>query len=866
MAPSFSSFSRDDNGETILSLSFKSNVSSDRPPDSPKYASCPIPSPCRDSAASLHLAGNVDKILIHSARLAGTLNPSLSRLRSLQILSLFDNNLTGGIPDEFAAIGTLFKLNLSRNHFSGSIPDFIGDWPSLRLLDLGGNSFSGGIPANLFRNCFKTRFVSFSHNKLSGPVPTSIANCLNLDGIDFSFNNLSGGFPPQICSPPAINFVSLRSNSLSGTVADKIGGCRSVQFIDLSGNLFSGEAPFGLLALSNLSYFNVSSNDFNGKIPGLGTCSQNLEYIDASRNDLSGEIDSGIAGCKGLTLLDLAFNQLSGQIPSGIGSLKSLSILRLGNNDINGKIPAELGGIIMLMVLDLNNLQLSGEVPATLGQCQFLLELDLSGNGLDGRIPGNIYDMASLKHLDLHHNRLNGTIPDVLGNLTHIEFLDLSENLLTGEIPASLGKLTSLTHLNLSYNNLTGIIPLSPTIQKFNASSFSHNPFLCGPPLNAVCPGVSKRTRVLSVTAIVAIVAAAVILAGVCIISIINILAYRKRQREEEESEILISESTAPGSNGSGAIIGKLVLFSKSLPAKYEDWEAGTKALLDKDCLIGGGSIGTVYKATFEGGVSIAVKKLETLGRIRNQEEFEHEMSRLGSLRHPNLVAFQGYYWSSTTQLILSKFVLNNNLYHHLHGYRYSGSTSSRARGELFWSRRFNIALGTARALAYLHHDCKPQVLHLNIKSTNILLDEEFEAKLSDYGLINLLPILGNRALTKFHTAIGYVAPELASQSLRYSDKCDVYSFGVILLEIVTGRKPVESPGAAEVVILRDYVRRVLEDGTVSGCFDTRLRGFVEAELIQVLKMGLVCTSDVSSKRPSMAEVVQFLESIRPNS
>lgn len=493
----------------------------------------------------------------------------------------------------------------------------------------------------------------------------------------------------------------------------------------------------------------------------------------------------------------------------------------------------------------------------------------LSGNRLDGEIPVSISGMNSLKRLDLHRNRLNGTIPAVLGTLTQIEFLDLSENSLTGAIPDSLGKLILLTHFNLSYNNLSGVIPPSPTIQNFGPSAFLHNPFLCGAPLNVFCPGTPGKhnggTRVLSVTVIVVIVAAAIIFAGVCVISIINIFAYRKKVKKEE-AEILVSESAGVESNGSGAIIGKLVLFSKTLPSRYEDWEAGTKALLDKDCLIGGGSIGTVYKASFEGGVSIAVKKLETLGRIRNQEEFEQEMSRLGSLRHPNLVAFQGYYWSSTMQLVLSEFVPNNSLYHHLHGYRYSGSSSSGAGGELFWSRRFKIALGTARALAYLHHDCKPQVLHLNIKSTNILLDEGFEAKLSDYGLGKLLPFLGNRGFGKFRTAIGYIAPELASQSLRYSDKCDVYSFGVILLEVVTGRKPVESPGAAEVVVLRDYVRRVLEDGSASDCFDRRLRGFAEAELIQVLKMGLVCTSDVPSKRPNMAEVVQFLESIRPNS
>ncbi|GMP96056.1 hypothetical protein CsSME_00044869 [Camellia sinensis var. sinensis] len=326
--------------------------------------------------------------------------------------------------------------------------------------------------------------------------------------------------------------------------------------------------------------------------------------------------------------------------------------------------------------------------------------------------------------------------------------------------------------------------------------------------------------------------------------------------------ETMVVESTPLGSTDSNVIIGKLVLFSKTLPTKYEDWEAGTKALLDKECLIGGGSIGTVYRANFEGGVSIAVKKLETLGRMRSQDEFEHEIGRLGNLRHPNLVGFEGYYWSSSMQLILSEFVPNGNLYNNLHRLDYPGTSTAVGNSELNWSRRFRIALGTARALAYLHHDCNPPVLHLNIKSTNILLDENYDPKLSDYGLGKLLPLLDNYGLTNFHNAVGYVAPELA-QSLRQSDKCDVYSFGVILLELVTGRKPVESPVANEVVVLCEYVRGLIESGTASDCFDRSLRGFVENELIQVMKLGLICTSEMPSRRPSMAEVVQILESIR---
>ncbi|KAJ1693401.1 hypothetical protein LUZ63_010099 [Rhynchospora breviuscula] len=858
--------------EKRILLQFKSNITSD--PTGALSSWTSSNDPCLDFVGVFcDPFGAVQRIVVHQAGLIGVLSSSLASLPSLQSLSLFGNSLSGEIPASYGSLSlTLHKLNLSRNALSGEVPAFLGQFVGLRLLDLSYNSFTGQIPEELFQNCVKTRYVSLSHNLLTGPVPDSIGNCTNLAGFDFSFNNLTGEFPPQICEPPTISYVSLRSNHLSGTVADKISNCESLDLFDIGSNSFVGSVPFNLVSLVNITYFNVSWNKLDGQIPEISSCGKRLGYFDLSGNTLTGTVPAGISNCGALRFLDLGSNNLTGTIPNTIGGLKSLSVLRLSDNGgIMGQIPAELGGIDLLQVLDLGNLDLSGGIPETLSQCRFLLEMDLSGNQLQGEIPASLYNLTYLKILDLHSNHLNGSIPSTIGNLTNLEALDLSNNSLGGPIPPSLSGLTNLTHFNVSDNNLSGEIPNPGILQTFSASAFMQNPLLCGPPLNNNCK--RKRAQRLRLPVIIAIVAAAIILVGVCIVCAMNISAYKKggggkvveeeekeEEEDEEEEEIVASESTQPPPSvpSSGVIIGKLVLFSKSLPSRYEDWETGTKALLDKECVVGTGSIGTVYKASFESGVSIAVKKLDTLGQIRTQDEFEQEMGRLGGLSHPNLVPCQGYYWSSNMQLILSEFVQNASLYDHLHG--------TRAHTELFWDRRFKIALGTARAISYLHHDCVPQVLHLNIKSTNILLDENYEAKLSDYGLGKLLPILGSFELAKFHTAVGYVAPELASQSLRYSDKCDVYSFGVILLETVTGRKPVDSPGTAKVVVLRDYVREVLEEGIASDCFDRRLRGFVEAELIQVLKLGLVCTSEVPAKRPSMAEVVQFLESVRTSS
>ncbi|KAK6158071.1 hypothetical protein DH2020_005385 [Rehmannia glutinosa] len=853
--------------EKEILLQFKGNISSD-PYESLRNWD-PNKSPCQDyGGVSCNSNGNVEKIVLWNCSLGGVLSPGLSGLKSLRIMTLFGNKFTGNIPFEYGEIDALWKVNLSSNALSGSIPQFLGNLRNLRFLDLSKNLYSGLIPSALFKNCYNTKFVSLAHNNLSGPIPVSVGNCLNLEGIDLSFNGLNGELPSEVCDIPGMVYLSVRSNMISGSVNEKVSKCSSLELLDLGSNMFSGPPPFEVIGIAkNLTYFNISWNGFQGEILDLGTCTSKLEVFDVSGNDLYGEIPSNINRCNGLKYLDLGFNRMNGSIPVGVADLKRLLVIRLANNSIDGTIPTEIGDIEWLEVLDLHNLRLGGEIPNEITKCKFLLELDLSGNSLEGEIPQNLDNMTYLEILDLHQNQLNGSIPLTIGNLSNIRSLDFSENSLFGSVPYAFGNLKSLTHFNVSYNNLSGPIPSFQTIQQFGFSAFFHNRALCGAPLENSCSvGASThdaRKPKLSASAIVAIIAAAFIITGVCVITVINMKA---RGRTTEDETMVVESTPLASSTESNVIIGKLVIFGKSLPSKYEDWETGTKALLDKECLIGRGSIGKVYKTTFEGGIFIAVKKLETMGRIKGQDEFEHEIGRLGNLRHPNLVAVQGYYWSSSMQLILSEFVSKGSLYDNLHGLCYPGtSTGSGNNPELNWLKRYQIAVGIAKALAYLHHDCKPQILHLNIKSTNILLDENYNAKLSDYGLEKLLPLLDSYGFTKIHNAVGYIAPELA-QSLRISDKCDVYSFGVILLELVTGRKPVERSTGNEVVILCDYVRGLIERGTALESFDRSLRGFLENEFMQVMKLGLICTSEMASRRPSMAEVVQVLESLRNGS
>ncbi|BBN18913.1 hypothetical protein MPTK1_8g06540 [Marchantia polymorpha subsp. ruderalis] len=879
--------------------------------------------PCNWTGVTCDADGRVSRLILNDAGLAGSLATSLQHLARLRTISLTHNNLQGTIPPQFAEISTLYKLNLSGNALSGPIPGQLGRIGGMRLFDLSGNALSGSLPAELFSNCQRLRYISLAQNRFTGAIPSSLANCANLEGIDFSHNNLQGSIPAELGQLPTLFILNLEQNFLSGRIPAALGNCTALTYLNLGANSLSEDLPPQLSALTNLvtlslhdnflsgsvgsdlvflpvaQAVNLSSNSFSGSMPApggrnctalraldlsdnnftgvippdLSQCSQ-LRALNLSSNALVSAIPASLSALAGMQTLDLSFNALTGAMPPELGLLAALTALHLQGNAISGPIPPEIGLLSHLQVLDLHSMHLEGSLPDAVTDCTSLSLLDVSDNELTGQIPERMSALADLEVLNLAVNDLGGSIAAELGNLTKLRSLDLSNNSLEGAIPATLGALEALRFLNASFNHLSGPIPRNGALGRFNMSSFLGNPLLCGAPLGAPCRALapegdgdgagagsgatgsagSRGTRLLSSSSIIAIAAAAFIALGVVAVTIMNVRAIRKRR----EGDVLVYESSPPSPDVS-PIVGKLVLFSKDLPSRYEDWKTGTKALLDRECMIGRGTLGSVYKATFEGGLSIAVKKLETLGRIKNQDDFEQEMGLLGNLKHPNLVPLQGYYWSSAMQLLLSDFVANGSLYSHLH--QSSGAVTS-----LSWALRFNIALGTAKGLAYLHHDCRPPVFHFDLKVSNILLDAEFEPRVSDYGFVKLLPMLDTYISSrKFHTTLGYVAPELACQSLRLTEKCDVYSFGMVLLELVTGRQPVES-FENSVIVLGEFVRSSLEQGNVSSCVDPRLDAVPESEIMQALKLGLICTSQTPSKRPTMAEVVQVLESIKTSS
>ncbi|RHN44700.1 putative transferase, protein kinase RLK-Pelle-LRR-VII-1 family [Medicago truncatula] len=308
------------------------------------------------------------------------------------------------------------------------------------------------------------------------------------------------------------------------------------------------------------------------------------------------------------------------------------------------------------------------------------------------------------------------------------------------------------------------------------------------------------------------------------------------------------------------SILSSLVSEEK-LELRYGlyNWISNPENSLNKASEIGEGVFRTIFKVPLgsQQGRNVAIKKLITSNILQYLEDFDREVRILGNARHPNLIASKGYYWNPQLQLLASEFAPNSNLQSKLH-------ENLPSSPPLSWPNRFKILLGTAKGLAHLHHSFRPPIIHYNIKPSNILLDENFNAKISDFGLARLLTKLDKHVMSnRFQSALGYVAPELACQILRVNEKCDVYGFGVMILEIVTGKRPVEY-GEDNVLILNDHVRVLLEHGNALECVDPSLMSeYPEDEVLPVLKLAMVCTSQIPSSRPTMAEVVQILQVIK---
>lgn len=818
----------------------------------------------------------LQSLSIYTTMLSGEIPPELGNCTELVNLYLYENSLSGSIPKELGKLKKLERLLLWQNSLVGFIPYEIGNCTSLISVDFSLNQISGTIPLSIGGLSELQEFM-ISNNNVTGSIPAVFANCTKMVQLQLDTNQISGLIPPQLGSLLKLNVFFAWANQLEGSIPSTLASCSNLQALDLSHNSLTGTIPPGLFQLKNLTKLLLISNDISGTIPHeIGNCSslvrlrlghnrigggipreigglKRLNFIDLSSNRLSGPVPDEIGSCTELQMLDLSNNSFGGPMPYALSALSALQVLDASSNGFVGEIPVSFGRLVSLNKLILSKNMISGEIPSSLSLCSSLQLLDLSNNKLYGEIPDSLCKIESLEiALNLSCNALSGAIPSQVVALNKLSILDLSHNKLGGDL-SPLAGLENLVSLNISHNNFTGFLPDNKLFRQLPLGDLEGNDGLCSVGKdscflsNIAGSGLSETERAARRAGRIKLAIALLITmaVGLVIMGIFAMIRAGRTMKDDEDSEL-----------------------GDSWPWHFTPFQKLNfsvdqllRCLVDSN-IIGKGCSGVVYRADMENGEVIAVKKLwpttnptphSSDEKSGVRDSFSAEVKTLGSIRHKNIVRFLGYCWNRNTRLLMYDYMPNGSLGSLLH---------ERSRNGLDWSLRYQILLGAAQGLAYLHHDCVPPIVHRDIKANNILIGLQFEPYIADFGLAKLVDDGDfNRSSNTVAGSYGYIAPEYGYM-MKITEKSDVYSFGVVILEVLTGKQPVDPtiPGGLHVV---DWVRQkkggieVLDPSLLS-----RPESEIE-EMMQALGIALLCVSSSPDERPTMKDVSAMLKEIK---
>ncbi|CAL0322153.1 unnamed protein product [Lupinus luteus] len=758
---------------------------------------------------------------------------SWTKLSKLKVFYMYSCNMVGEIPETIGEMVALEKLDISQNSLTGKIPNSLLLLRNLTILYLYHNSLSGEIPGVV--EALNLTAIDLTKNDLTGKIPDDFGKLQKLTGLCLSLNKLSGEIPENVGRFPYLKDFRVFFNNLSGTLSPDFGRFSKLGSFHIASNKFSGSIPENLCYHGELRNLTVYDNNLSGELPeSLGNCSSLLE-LKIFNNQFSGKIPSGLWTSSNLLSLMVSQNTFTGELPDRLSS--TISRFEISYNQFSGRIPAGVSSWKNVVVFNASKNFFNGSIPQELTTLTKLTTLLLDQNHLTGPLPSYVISWKSLVTLNLSQNQLSGQIPDTIGQLFVLSQLDLSKNQFSGKIPSQLPR---LTNLNLSSNRLTGRIPIEFENSAYS-SSFLDNPGLCvdNPSLNiTLCnTGPQSRTKGSSrpLALIVSLVAIFFILAFLASFSIIRL--FRKRKQGFDNS-------------------WKLISFQR-----LSFTESNIVSSLTEHNIIGHGGYGTVYRVPVSDLGYVGVKKIWNNINLDKKLEssFHAEVKILSNIRHNNIVKLLCCISNQDSMLLVYEYHENRSLDRWLlKKSKSSGVSGSVHRVVLDWPKRLKIAIGAAHGLCYMHHDCSPAIVHRDVKTSNILLDLQFNAKVADFGLARMLIKPGElETMSNVVGSFGYIAPEYI-RTTQVSKKVDVFSFGVILLELTTGK---EANYGDEHSSLAEWAWHKVELGSnIDELLDKDVMelGYVD-EMCSVFKLGIMCTATLPANRPSMKEVVQIL-------